>query len=232
MRKRAPVLGGRPLACGAAVAWACALLWAMPLRAEIDEPVTRVSDTTETTTSQWERFGFRLHLRLGYQDWEGLQGVPSGDGFNLNLEPACRLTALWSLGLDLDYTILLTDMSGVRLSVAVAPTWHLTDGLQVGLAVGYVAILASWTYDTATNAADLPQTGNCDGEGALGKLRLGYLFQMSDNWSTGPTLAASLAWVHCRSVSSTSIDDDAYSSPWLDPWWQYEVNAMWAVTWR
>jgi hypothetical protein len=232
MRKRAKALRGRPLAYGAGVVCACILQWAPVAHAEIDEPLTRVSDVTETTATQWESFGFRLQLRLGYQDWAGLQGVPSGGGFNLNLEPACQLTSAWSLGLDLDYTILMFAMSGIRLSLGLAPTWHPIDNLQVGLALGYAAMLASWAYDTPTNGAGLAQSGNCDGQGVLGKLRVAYMFEMSDNWSTGPSVSAAIAWVHCRLVSSTSIDTNVYSAPWLAPWWQYDFNATWAFTWR
>lgn len=207
---------------------ACALTSAT---AHATEPLTRISDDADMP-EKWREEGFRLQTRFGFTMIEALNPSPRGQGLALSFEPGWSFGGLWSWSLAAHYRFYMgTPFNGLHWALTTGPTITPVRGLGIGLAGGFSGMLTQWAdSDNITKVS--PPTGRCDGVGALGTLHAQYLFPVSDNFSMGPQAAVDAVFTRCREVENVGLNNNAYKGPWLNPWWQLAVRAMWTLAWR
>ncbi len=212
------------------------------------EPPPKLSLPTMADQEAWRRPGFRLGLGLAYGDLIGLEGAPTGRLLGFLVRLGVRLDRDWSLLGSLQYARVSAatagDLSGLRFSVTVDPTWHATSHLSLAIGVGLGGIVSgstgrsdisplgstlssSYTFPSAD-----PPLPSCTGTGVTGLARASW------TWVLGPRSATSLAvealgqWTGC--VDDTGqVDRDSGVAIVRRQWWpQTGGTASWEITWR
>lgn len=229
----------RPLARLAVVS---GLLFAPSLcAAALSEPETRVSEPVRSPRAAWDATGFRLELRIGWERLIETAPAPPLSALAVSIEPSFRLSSAFSAGFGLRYSVAQQDpWRGIRWSTTLDLTLHVTRGLSVTLGGGYGGLLTEREVDPSYYVVTVqekhyPPPGfdrivRCDGDGAVGLVRAGYLVALGEGFATGPVLQGDLQVTKC-----TGDFVDVRVAAWARSveWWSYRtVQLGWAVTWR
>ena len=201
-----------------------------------EETQTRSSETTEGPTD-WATRGFRLQLRIG---WEALLAelpAPGLTAVGLVIEPGVRLSARWSVDLDLRYTVANGRWKGLRWSTTLDGTLHPTRSTQLTLGVGYGGLQlrkklerADLLLSTWRKPRQDSKLITCEGDGAVALARVGYLFAVGELFSTGPAVQADLQATPCIGYT---LNVRTASWIWAREWWWHKsVQVSWSLAWR
>ncbi len=205
------------------------------------EPEIRVSDGEESSGKAWTDPGFRLQLRFGWERMTEVQLAPPLQAYTFAIEPSYRLSRWFSLGLGLRYSVTeQSEWTGVRWSTTVDASLHPFGGAFLSLGAGYAGMLVQKalpaSYYVITQAERLsPPPGynrivRCNGDGAIGLARIGYIVPIADSFATGPALQADLQVTRCR---GDYVDPRA--AAWasaVEWWWSETVQLTWSLAWR
>lgn len=171
-------------------------------------PQDRISEIVPTALEAWEREGFRVQLRLGFESLEpeGLQRRLSSDGldhFSLAVEPGVRLSRWWSLSTSLRYTV-LADQLGLRWTTSADATFHPFHGFHLAAGIGYGGMLG-----------DL-----CTGSGVALLARAGWLIPMGEIFAMGPVLQTDWQNTDCEGQWGNNVLRHR------------SMNFSWSLAWR
>ncbi len=221
-----------------------------------EEETVRLSLPTEADRAAWQQAGLRIALGYSYGRMSGnLQGIDTAF-HNLTLRPSVRLDEHWSLGASLTYAIARWDLSGLRWSISLEPTWHPWSGLGVTLGAGYAGLLVDrlWPEETDYPAREpsqeLPDTpvggydtppkasrsrnvvgderlSHCSGSGWNLLARIEVLFVAGPRFASGPFVQADHQWVQCEQQSSSSSTDAETGKPvMVREWWRHQGASL------
>lgn len=206
----------------------------------------RLSLPTEADRDAWTRPGFRFGLGVAYGKLDGLDGAPGGRLVGAVVRAGLRLDREWSLLLSFNYALASAthELSGLRFSGTLDPTWHVTRNLSVSVGFGFGGIVEG-TPDRA-DVAPLPSTiessytfpdasmplPSCSGVGGAGLVRV--------EWAQviGPRAALTFA-IEGIAQATECIDDTGRIEP--DTARPIERRQLWShfggqlalgVTWR
>lgn len=223
-----------------------ALLVALVLASAPAAAETRRSLRLESNRAAWQLPGFRLGLGAHYDRLVGLDGAPGGGAIGAWIRPALRLDARWSLATSLQYAVLQSgDLTGMRFSGTVDPTWHVTPDLALAFGLGVGGIVESGSTDRAdpTPTADELETSytfpdarmplpSCSGLGAAGLVRAEYGVALGPH--SRITIAAELIgqWTGCVEEGAR-VEPDTGRPISRRQWWPHTGGAFSiGVTWR
>ena len=227
-----------------------ATAWAQPApqaAASNDEPPPKLSLPTVADQEAWRRSGFRLGLGLGYGDFVGLEGAPTGRLLAFLVRAGLRLDRDWSVLGSLQYARVSAangGLSGLRFSVTVDPTWQVTSHLSLAVGMGLGGIVsgstgrpdisplgstlgASYTFPSSN-----PPVPNCTGTGLAGLARATWTVVLGPRSATSVALEAIGQWTGC--VDDTGqVDRDTGTAIVRRQWWPHTgATASWELTWR
>ena len=219
---------------------------ASDLEEDGDAPV-RFSLPTESDREAWRKPGFRLQLGGAYGYIEGLDGAPDGDLYGVLLRVGARLDERWSLLGSFQYMAATEDggLGGMRFAGTLDPTWHVTEGLELALGLGFGGIVEGRTRrddpDPAQRSAlNSPYTfpdadpplQRCNGVGVAALLRAGWMFVLGPRSSTGLSVELGGQWTGC--VDDTNrVEPDTATPIVRRQWWPHvSGTAAWVFAWR
>ncbi len=222
----------------------------LPARAESkpddDDGPPRLSLPTESDRAAWTQPGFRLELGFVYGELVGLGGAPSGRLLGPILGVGVRLDESWSLDASFEYESASATggLSGLRYAATLAPMWHVTPSLSVGVGIGVGGIVEgrtsrpdpsplgttiSSTYTFPDASTPLP---SCSGAGVAGVVRGEWMTVLGPRSSLGVVLALDGQWTGC--VDDTGrVEPDTGASIVRRQWWPHVGGTLGLViAWR
>ena len=244
------------------------LLWVLPLAARAAEPtvltekdlvekddyVLRLSLPTEQDLALWRSPGIRIALGYGYGRFFGT--IPGTDfsAHHVILHPDFRIDDEWSIAATATYTIAGQDLSALRWSVSLEPTWHPWKGLGLAVGVGYAGILGDRDASSfvvmptdsysgsnveipvaptrSRSALNQEVLQSCNGSGWNTLARVEYLFVAGPLFASGPFLQGDWQWVACEQDFG-DVDEATGRSITITQWWGHRgVSLGWWVEWR
>ena len=216
-------------------------LLAAPLPAAAAEPTTRVSETASSPRTEWAETGFRLQLRFGWEQMRERAPAPPLGAIAVAIEPGWRLSHWFSLDAGLRYSVVNSaPWRGVRWSTTLDGTVHLWNGAFLTLGGGYGGMLmvkqvSPSYYVVTTQEQANPPPGfdaivRCNGDGAVGLVRLGFLVPVAAGFSTGPVLQGDVQATRC--VGAYVDPRLAAWSRAVEWWWYSTIQLAWSLAWR
>lgn len=244
-------MSGARRGCASAAALATVLLLAgaLPGRwsaARADEPTARTSLPEHGRHDAWQLPGLRIGLAAGYGGVIGLGGAPGGHLVGGNLRVGVRLDARWSIYASFQYYgVVSGELTGLRYSGTLEPTWHIVRGLSLSAGMGFGGIVergGSGREDPRPHAHGMPKSytfpdastplPRCNGLGLAGVLRAEYRFRLGQRTSIGPALELLGQWTACVDESG-SVDPRTGQLNVRRQWWpQLGLAASWIAVWR
>ncbi|MBI5507238.1 MAG: hypothetical protein HY903_00670 [Deltaproteobacteria bacterium] len=220
-----------------------------------DDYVVRLAFPTEQDFETWRLPGFRIALGYGYGRLWG--SVPETDlsTHHLMLRPSVRIDAHWSIASSCVYSIAGKDVTGLRWSVSLEPTFHPVAGVAVAVGVGYAGILGNRNEyrpsSFAPASGSAPGSGldsqaparsrsvlrdevlnECSGAGWNALARAEVLFVVGPLFASGPFLQADQQWVECEESFGESDLETGHSIV-VKEWWGHKgVSLGWWFSWR
>lgn len=217
-----------------------------PLITDEEEGPPKLSMPTEADRQAWKKPGFRLGLGLTYGELRGLRGAPSGRLLGPKLRVGLRLDADWSVLASFEYTAAsrTNELSGLRFSGTLDPTWHVTPAFSLSFGFGFGGIVesnstrmdAEPTPDKVETSYTFPDASSpiasCSGVGASALVRGEWTYVMGPR--TSFALAAEIAgqWTGC--VSDTNrLEPDTGDAIVRRQWWPHVGATLTAgFAWR
>jgi hypothetical protein len=221
-----------------------------------DDYVLRLSLPTEEDVAVWRSPGIRIGLGYGYGRFFGTRKTTDFSAHHIILHPDFRIDDEWSIAATATYTIAGQDLSALRWSVSLEPTWHPWRGLGLALGVGYAGIMGARATQTAYYAdPSLPGyyvpnpedpvppahsrsaigkelLTDCQGSGWNTLARAEYLFVAGPLFASGPFLQGDWQWVACQQ-SFGDLDAETGKPINTTQWWGHRgVSLGWWVEWR
>lgn len=230
---------------------ALSISWAHPSaraeRVKLDDgdPPPKLSLPTETDRAAWQLPGFRLQLGASYGRALGLDGAPDASLVGAVLRVGARLDQHWSLLGSFQYTLAGADVSGLRYSGTIEPTWHITRRWSAALGLGVGGIVegrrtgrvdpepradsleTSFTFPDASTPI-----ASCKGAGVTGLARVDWMLVLGPRTSTGLGLELFGQWTRCIDDSGRVEPDTAEPIVRRQFWPHVGVNLGWVVAWR
>jgi hypothetical protein len=221
-----------------------------------DDYVLRLSLPTEEEVALWRSPGIRIALGYGYGRFFGTRKSTNFSAHHIILHPDFRIDDEWSIAATATYTIVGKDLSALRWSVSLEPTWHPWRGLGLALGVGYAGILGERNMqrpylgsaaipDYSVPAPDDPVPPahsrsalnkelltECQGSGWNTLTRVEYLFVAGPLFASGPFLQGDWQWVACQQTFG-DIDADTGKPIITTQWWGHRgISLGWWLAWR
>jgi hypothetical protein len=230
----------------AALVLAALVLAARPAWADDEEGPPRLSLATESDRAAWRRAGFRIALGLGYGQFEGLGGAPSGRLIGPVIRVGLRLDEAWSLMGSFEYLSASEDggLSGLRFAGILEPTLHLSQSFSVGLGLGFGGIVEGRTNrvdpeplaSTLNTSYTFPDAStplaSCNGIGLAGRVRADWMYVLGPRASTGLGLAIDGQWTGCVD-DANRVEPDTARPIVRRQWWPHVgVMLSWQIAWR
>lgn len=199
----------------------------------------------KTDEVTWTDSGFRLQLNIVDGELIGLDGAPDGETIGVEVVAGARLDLDWSLLGSLRYTPVSSNspvssnLSGLRFSALIEPTYHLWRGLTLGVGLGTAGILerdssrpdpdpeqastlvASYTYPNSVQPL-----AQCNGFGSLAAARLGYWYDLSNITSIGVSVRFDYQHILCEH-STNRVEPDSAEPIVRRQWWSHFA---WSLT--
>jgi len=213
---------------------------------EDEEGPPKLSLPTIADEEAWRRSGFRLGLGVGYGDFVGLEGAPSGRLLAFLVRLGVRLDRDWSILGSFQYARASTagGLSGLRFAGTIDPTWHVTTHLSLAVGMGFggivegstgrpdVAPLPSTLNTSYTFPSPSPPLPSCSGVGVAGLARATWTFVLGPRSATSFALEAVGQWTGC--VDDTGqVDKDTGTAIVRRQWWPHTGGtAIWGISWR
>jgi hypothetical protein len=211
-----------------------------------DDGEPRLSLPSEGDREAWTRSGFRLALGLVYGELYGLGGAPSGRLLGPTIRVGMRLDPEWSIVASFQYLSASKphELSGLRFSGTIDPTWHATRHLSLAVGFGFGGIVEGrtgrpdvsplpTTLDTSYTFPDastpLP---SCSGVGAVGLARAEWAYVLGPRTQTALSFEVLGQWTGC--VDDTNrVEDDTGQAIVRRQWWPHAGFTFgWSIAWR
>jgi hypothetical protein len=195
-----------------------------PSATQDDQLQIRLSLPTESDREAWQKPGLRVFLGGSWQQFSGLYGAPSGNGFGAVMRIGARLDRDWSLLASFHYggVSATKGLAGLRYAGTIDPTWHITPNfdLAVGMGVGGIVEgrgdrpeadldeLASLATSRTWASARTP-FGVCQGAGLAGLVRGGWMTVLGPLSSLGISVELAGQWTACQQTTTRAEADTA-----------------------
>ena len=221
-----------------------------------DDYVLRLSLPTEEDVAVWRSPGIRIALGYGYGRFFGTRDSTDFSAHHIILHPDFRIDDEWSIASTATYTIAGKDISALRWSVSLEPTWHPWRGLGIAVGVGYAGILGErqnayfYSPDGGGQGYYLPNPEDpvapahsrsaigrellqsCQGSGWNTLTRIEYLFVAGPLFASGPFAQGDWQWVACQQ-SFGDTDTNTGKPINTTQWWGHRgVSLGWWLEWR
>ena len=218
-----------------------------PAITDEEEGPPKLSLPTEEDRQAWKRPGFRLSLGMTCGEFHGLRGAPSGRLLGPILRVGVRLDADWSLLASFQYASASRagELSGLRFSGTIDPTWHVTPSLSLAFGFGFGGIVEgdiaramdpSPAPDTLESSYTFPDASSplasCSGVGASALARGEYAYVMGPRSQFHVSLEVLGQWTGC--VDDTgNLEADTGQAIERRQWWPHVGGSLTAgFTWR
>lgn len=217
-----------------------------PAPAQGDDGPPRLSLPTEADRDAWTRSGFRFGLGLGYGRIEGIDGAPGGRLIGAAVRAGARLDRDWSLMLSFNYALASAsrELSGLRFSGTIDPTWHVTRSFSVAIGFGFGGIVegspdrpdveplpstleSSYTFPDARTP--LP---SCSGVGATGLLRAEWAYVLGPRAALTVGVEGIAQATHCVHDAGRIEPDTARPIERRQLWSHLGGQLAVGITWR
>lgn len=218
-----------------------------PSAIQDDQLQIRLSLPTESDREAWQKPGLRVVFGGSWQQFLGLYGAPSGNGFGAVVRIGARLDRDWSLLASFHYggVSATKGLAGLRYAGTIDPTWHITPNfdLAVGMGVGGIVEgrgdrpeadldeLASLATSRTWASARTP-FGVCQGAGLAGLVRGGWMTVLGPLSSLGISVELAGQWTACQQTTTRAEADTARPIV-RRQWWAHSgaIAAM-VFAWR
>jgi hypothetical protein len=211
-----------------------------------EEGTPRFSLPTEADRVAWQKPGFRMGLGLGYGQFHGVGGAPSGRLIGAVLHAGLRLDRDWSIVSTFQYELASKHggLSGLRFAGTVDPTWHVTPSLSLAIGVGFGGIVEGRTGrmdvdplgSTLSSSYTFPNAKtpipSCSGVGATALARGEYAWVLGPRSQTGVALEVMGQYTECVDSAGRLDVDTAQPIERHQYWPHVGAQLTWGVMWR
>jgi hypothetical protein len=211
-----------------------------------DDGAPRLSLPTEADRDAWTRPGFRFGLGVAYGRIAGIGGPPGGSLLGAVVRAGVRLDRDWSLMLSFHYALASAshELSGIRFSGTIEPTWHVTGSLSLAIGLGFGGIVEG--SPDRPDVAPLPSTlessytfpdartplPSCSGIGPVGAVRVEWAQVIGPRAALTIGLEGIAQATHCIADTGRLEPDTARPIERHQLWSHLGAQLALGITWR